>query len=343
MRLILPVLVSLASVAHAQQPVEIGIQNNVQSGKKPSVTLLAKQFVNKLEVTLTRTDDHAVFHVSHGPLKRGQRVQLPFGDGKTGRYHWTGKLDCTLSSGETFSNDMTFDTVTVGEMKITYRRDKLDLENHILEFQLSRPAGKAELRVYADDESVIAEAYKDYASEPPGTWLAIPWIPTSPQPVFSLVLRAVGSDGVASSVTLSPWSIAVTHDEVLFATGETVIPKSEEPKLDASYGKLQEAVARARRVDPKLAVRVFIAGHTDTVGKSDDNRRLSMARAKAIATWFRDRGLPLPLVYAGFGEDAPKIKTADNVDEARNRRVDYLIGLEEPTIAKGVHADWHPL
>jgi len=336
-------LLLLAVRAHAQQPLEIGLQNNVPAGQKPSVTMVAKQGINKLELVLTRTDDSAVFHVSHGPLKRGQKVTLAFGDGKAGRFHWTGKLDCVLAGGESFTNELTFDSITVGDMKVTYRRDKLDLDGHVLEFQLSRPAGKAELKVFAEDDTVIAEASKDYSKEPPGTWLAIPWKPTSAAAVFRLELHAVAADGVITNVRLSPWSIAVPHEEVLFETNQAIIRSSEEPKLDASYTKLQEAVTRARKADPKLAVRVFIAGHTDTVGKSDENRRLSTMRAKAIAAWFRDRGLPIPVVYAGFGEDAPKVKTADNVDEPRNRRVDYLIGLDEPVIARGVKADWHPL
>ena len=53
------------------------------------------------------------------------------------------------------------------------------------------------------------------------------------------------------------------------------------------------------------------------------------------ATWFRDRGLPLPLYFAGFGEDQLAVPTIDNVDEVRNRRVDYVVGVEEPAFGHG--------
>jgi hypothetical protein len=29
------------------------------------------------------------------------------------------------------------------------------------------------------------------------------------------------------------------------------------------------------------------------------------------------------------------VKTADNVDEARNRRADYVVGVEEPAFGRG--------
>jgi outer membrane protein OmpA-like peptidoglycan-associated protein len=228
-------------------------------------------------------------------------------------------------------------------MKVTYRRDKLDLDAHTLEFQLSRPAGSAELQVFAEDGSQIGEGSAKFAREAAGTWLKITWTAKSKADVFRLELRAVADDGIATRVKLLPWTIYVQHEEVRFPTGSADIPPAETPKLDASYQKLIEAVDRARKADPKLPVRVFIAGHTDTVGSAEDNRKLSLARAKSIAAWFRDRGLPLPLSYAGFGEDALKVKTGDNVDEPRNRRADYILGVEEPQIARGVASTWHPL
>jgi outer membrane protein OmpA-like peptidoglycan-associated protein len=75
-----------------------------------------------------------------------------------------------------------------------------------------------------------------------------------------------------------------------------------------------------------MKVRLYIAGHTDTVGPSAKNRKLSLARAQAIATYFRSKGLAVSIAVAGFGEDVPKVKTADNTDERANRRADYVIG-----------------
>jgi len=161
--------------------------------------------------------------------------------------------------------------------------------------------------------------------------------------VMRLELRAVSKDGLAVQVKLLPWSVRVPHEEVVFETGKWEIRPSEEQKLDASFKKIVDALDVARKADPTLPVKLFIAGHTDTVGGNADNRALSLHRARAIGAWFRDHGMPLPVVVAGFGEDALKVKTADNTDEAQNRRADYIVGVEEPVVARGVKAGWSAL
>jgi outer membrane protein OmpA-like peptidoglycan-associated protein len=89
-------------------------------------------------------------------------------------------------------------------------------------------------------------------------------------------------------------------------------------------------------------VRLYIAGHTDTVGDAGYNLRLSRLRAQAIARWFRQRGLRIPIGWEGFGESAPLIATADNVDEPRNRRVDYILSVDEPVFnVLGFRPSWN--
>ena len=56
------------------------------------------------------------------------------------------------------------------------------------------------------------------------------------------------------------------------------------------------------------------------------NLALSLDRARAIAAYFRRKGLTLPIAFAGFGEQVLKVKTPDETDERRNRRADYVIG-----------------
>ena len=149
--------------------------------------------------------------------------------------------------------------------------------------------------------------------------------------------RLLDADHVvgAAVARLVPWSVSIPHEEVIFPSGDATVQPSEEKKLDASYQKITDVVDKVRRHEPGMDVRVYVAGHTDTVGGTDDNRKLSQARARAIATWFRERGLPMPMYYAGFGEDQPRVKTADNTDEARNRRADYVVGVEEPASGRG--------
>lgn len=72
--------------------------------------------------------------------------------------------------------------------------------------------------------------------------------------------------------------------------------------------------------NPSLVV--GIEGHTDDVGTPEANRKLSTARAEAVAAAIVSRGVErVRLQPAGYGEDRP---IADNTSEegrARNRRV----------------------
>ena len=43
----------------------------------------------------------------------------------------------------------------------------------------------------------------------------------------------------------------------------------------------------------------------------------------------------MAIAYEGMGESAPLVKTADEVDEPKNRRVDYILALEPPAAKSG--------
>jgi outer membrane protein OmpA-like peptidoglycan-associated protein len=321
------------------QLVDVQLHNQVPAGGKPTITVKPAADVTRIELELSR-DDGKSFKSQTGALKAGQSATLSFGDGR--RSKWTGKMIAVFPDGNRQSFDLTFESAAAGDLRVTYARDHLDLDAHTLEFQLSRPAGKAELTVIGDDGNPIGEGTAQYHGEPAGTWLKMVWTQKAGN-VFRLELRASSADGLTTLVKLLPWSVRVPHQEVNFEPGKSEIRPSEAPKLDGSYQKIIDAIDLARKADPSLQVKLFIAGHTDTVGGSADNRKLSLERARAIAAWFRERGLPLPIAYAGFGEDALKVKTPDNTDEPRNRRADYIVGIEEPLVARGVKASWMKL
>ena len=270
-----------ASVAWAD-PIEIGLHNQVPSGQRPSLTITAEAPLDQVRVDLER-DDGQHFTVTHGRMRQGGAATLPFGDTRAGRFHWTGKLVATFPDGNRFSTGLTFETATVGQLHVTYRHDRLDLEAHVLEIQLSHPAGHAELTVIGDDGSELGRGQATFHHEPPGTWLKIGWT-QRPGNVLPLELHAFDASGLGVTAKLIPWSVRVAHEEVIFPTGQSTIQPSEAPKLDASYQHIIDAVEKARKVEPTLPVKLYIAGHTDTVGKSDDNRKLSLdprARSRA--------------------------------------------------------------
>ena len=71
---------------------------------------------------------------------------------------------------------------------------------------------------------------------------------------------------------------------------------------------------------------IVISGHTDRVGEREYNYTLSRDRAKAVYEILVASGaVPANITVTSHGEGNPLIKTADNVSEPRNRRVEVVI------------------
>jgi outer membrane protein OmpA-like peptidoglycan-associated protein len=79
-------------------------------------------------------------------------------------------------------------------------------------------------------------------------------------------------------------------------------------------------------VAKRQAVEVQITGHTDRVGKVEDNDRLSLDRAEAIRVVLIQNGLHASFIrIVGRGEREPLIPTPDEQVEPRNRRVEVIV------------------
>ncbi|WP_020648396.1 OmpA family protein [Solimonas variicoloris] len=85
---------------------------------------------------------------------------------------------------------------------------------------------------------------------------------------------------------------------------------------------------------------IHVVGHTDTTGSDDYNMRLSASRASSVATYLSSQGVPSQRIrQEGRGEREPLVRTADNVNEPRNRRVDIVI---KPVIEGQEQQAWTP-
>lgn len=221
--------------------------------------------------------------------------------------------------------------VTGPPLRILVDKSKVDLKQHRLEVKMSRQAGKVSLVVTGESGATLAEDEQDFTGRAAGTPLVVTWTPSSDEAVARIELRATDAFGFYAGVALSPWFVAIPHEDVIFKTDSAAIDPAEQPKLDAAFAKLGEILAKDKDKEHH-AITLFIAGHTDTVGKDSYNLKLSQARARAIATWFRKSGVRIPIAYEGFGETCPAVKTADEVDEPRNRRADYILSDDEPAM-----------
>jgi outer membrane protein OmpA-like peptidoglycan-associated protein len=71
---------------------------------------------------------------------------------------------------------------------------------------------------------------------------------------------------------------------------------------------------------------IVISGHTDTVGAKEYNYKLALDRAQVTSKILVANGaVPANITVTSHGEGNPLIKTADEVAEPRNRRVEVVI------------------
>jgi outer membrane protein OmpA-like peptidoglycan-associated protein len=218
---------------------------------------------------------------------------------------------------------------------VSYDAEHLDLDKHVLQFKPSRPVATGTLTVILDDGSELAPTTAQF--EASTSWQSISWTQPENTRVMQLVLRVAADDGFKTTLTLTPWSVAVDHEDVNFRTDSSDIDPDERAKLDASYEKIADIIKRSEKF---LKMQLYIAGHTDTVGSPTHNFKLSQDRARSIAAWFRKRGVKIPISYEGFGETSLAVKTADNVDEVKNRRADYILSDGPPTLSTTFHPSW---
>ena len=226
-------------------------------------------------------------------------------------------------------------------LKVQVEKSKVDLKAHRLEVKMSRPAGKVKIQVFADSEAVLADEEQDFSGRPAGAPLIVSWTPSSDSAVARIEIHAYDAQGNWVGVELAPWFVPIPHEDVNFRTGSSDIDEPEAPKLEAAFAKLQDVLAKDAahgRMHPGITL--YIAGHTDTVGTAAHNLKLSQDRARSIAAWFRKRGVKLPISFEGFGETSLEVKTADNVDEPRNRRVDYVLSDGPPQYSAAFKPSW---
>jgi outer membrane protein OmpA-like peptidoglycan-associated protein len=222
-------------------------------------------------------------------------------------------------------------------LEVSLDLNEVDLERGELTVRMSRSAAMVKVKVLGASGAVIDEVERSFAGAPARSPLEVQWSPGS-EPVARIEVFGYDQLGYYKGVAITPWSFDIPHEDVIFETDSAEIRPSEAGKLKASLALIKKELPRARHLG-KLTL--FILAHTDTVGSADYNLRLSTRRAQAIARWFREQGLQIPMAYDGVGEKALKVKTADEVDEPQNRRVDYMLSVEPPRFKKsGAAPSW---
>lgn len=114
-------------------------------------------------------------------------------------------------------------------------------------------------------------------------------------------------------------NVVTTFNNVQFATNSFELPVGAYAELDKLLQVLTE--------NPSL--KVEIGGHTDNVGKAEDNLRLSTNRAKAIVDYLVGKGVNINrMSYKGYGATQPVADNATEEGRAKNRRTTFtVVGL----------------
>lgn len=92
------------------------------------------------------------------------------------------------------------------------------------------------------------------------------------------------------------------------------------PESQADFARVRVEIVE------RSAAEVMVIGHTDRVGSISANDALSLKRAEAVRSLLVEAGIPADqLEVAGRGEREPLVPTADEVAEAKNRRVEINV------------------
>ena len=74
------------------------------------------------------------------------------------------------------------------------------------------------------------------------------------------------------------------------------------------------------------SLKVEISGHTDNIGKAEDNNKLSTNRAKSVVDYLVSKGIIINrLSYKGYGSTKPIAENTTEKGRAQNRRTEFMI------------------
>lgn len=324
---------ALFAGAAAANDVELRIDNRAAPGKEPQLTVIINKDVESVSVDLSSGKTR--IQQKKGPQTQPGTLDFTLKQEGVGVLKWNGTLTVVFADGSSGSMPLSFSTERLStKFRFSITKENLDLANDKLKLISERKTSKVEIEVYTDEDDLLANAGQEY--NPPieaGQPVEVSWMPKKKGDVLRLHTIVYDENGSFQSSDSFPYSITIPHEDVVFDSGKSVIRAEQEPKLQAVIPEIEKAL---KRFGPAMkaagtTVKLFVQGHTDTVGDPGGNRTLSQARALAIAKWFKGHGVKVVVYARGFGEDLLKIETPDNTDEERNRRAEYDVGVEGPT------------
>ena len=253
------------------------------------------------------------------PFERVNAIQLAFGGGL--EYGWKNGFAARLEL-ETYDEDASL--LTIGVM-YRFGIEQKPVKTEIIEPVKPEPVIKEEPKD-TDQDGVIDEqdqcpntakgtTVDDKGCEPDSDADGV--IDANDQCPNTIAGAEVNKAGCAIFET--------SLEGVNFETGSTNLTKGAKAVLD----KVVEALKQFK------SLRVEVQAHTDSVGKKENNQRLSDARAKSVVNYLVSKGItPERLVGKGYGETQPLVSNKSAKGRAQNRRVEFHVLTAETKTEK---------
>lgn len=331
---------SIHNQAHAD---EWGYQvsQQVEPGKQGTFSLSPAFTLKKAELVLS--SGKIVVKKKFQELKPATPYRVQFRP-PLGNSIWDAKLTGITTDGSDYSVSFEFTVLSAKTLTAKVITSESSLEEGRLLVEANNPLDHAELEAFGDEGEPLwtdTVSFKPASKKRSRRYLAR--YDRSPIP-RRLEVKIFDDYESWLSIRLVRWYAEVPHDDVLFESNSSELKRSEENKMKDAIQTVADELKKYRRAmndsSAQVDLQLYIAGYTDTVGNSSENLKLSQARARSIATYFKRNKVEIPIYYTGFGEQALFVKTPDQTDEVRNRRVLYIVANFPPSGENFPQARW---
>lgn len=328
----------LATTARAGDAISVELKPKAQKGQgQPELVVQANEPLMGLVLEVRRNDGKSV-KAKAGAQRPGDQHHFSLPVEAIGSATYKGQLTVLFKDVDPATMPLELNVELLAPLQLVIAPTDVDLEGRRLGITANRPLARVQVSLLSDTGANLGGDERNLGDPDASGKYAIEW-QQEPGTILKIGVQGWDASGFFGGLELFPWRVDIPHEEVNFRSGKFDVDPTEAPKLEASFDLVQAAVKKYGKL---ATIKLFIAGHTDTVGDAGSNRSLSDNRAKALGRWFKKRGLKIPVSYAGFGEDLLLVETPDETDEAKNRRAEYIVAVEGPTI-KGKAVTWRAL
>ncbi|GAB4261750.1 MAG: hypothetical protein Kow0079_18110 [Vicingaceae bacterium] len=134
--------------------------------------------------------------------------------------------------------------------------------------------------------------------------------------IEDVIVKPLEEKNLINNVVQIKLNTPIILQNITFETGKSTLKSSSFNELDSLVNLLQR--------NPTYKIK--ITGHTDDVGKEEDNLKLSEDRAKAVANYLIEKGiLKERITYKGLGSSKPISREQTEESRSKNRRVEFTI------------------